>query len=325
MNGVEDVLLTPSKELFLLFRTAARDSGWVEEWALGLGSRLSTRFPGVSNAAAIAFGANQLFVLDQGGTAAARVTRATEYQSDCGPVQVFNRPIANVSRYLHVRAFNLNGAAAGSFTDTSFLWVNGIAADAAGRVYVGGILGLCIVDPFNPFIRTFGSEFRIRRYERGTNDGSVIGTGWRRDPSYELVEGTGIGSTRDPRGMHWAMTEGSALYFADAGNQEVQKFADPASGGSSFKIDFGGSGADSLHLDDPIDVAVDSAGYIYVADLGNTRVLRYDPNGNFVQPVDIEGDGTGDLVRPIAVAADNEEVFVADPARTVVVRYRRRK
>jgi sugar lactone lactonase YvrE len=325
LAGIRDILLTPSGELFLLFRSPGR----VLKYPPGLNAPLSTTFPGLQNPAEMAFGANQLFVLDQGDTAAARITlgESITYLADCGPILGFSRPIADLSKYWRVQVYQLNGASLGSFTDTLFLWVNGIAADAVGRVYVSGTIVYCNVDPFDSRIRTFDSQYRIYRYERGAAaSGTVIGDGWGRDTSYAVVEGAGIGSTKDPRGMLWSLATGSALYFADAGNQEVQKFADPTSAGSSFKVAFGGSGADDIHLSSPVDVSVDADGYLYVADLGNKRVLRYDPNGSFVQKVNIERDAAGDTLEgPVAVTADNEQVYVADSAHAGVVRYLRRK
>jgi DNA-binding beta-propeller fold protein YncE len=325
LAGIRDILLTPSGELFLLFENPER----VLKYPPGLNAPLSTTFPGLESPAAIAFGANQLFVLDQGDTAAARITlsQPTTYQSDCGPIAGFSRPIADLSRYWRVHVYQLNGVPAGSFTDTLFLWVNGIAADAAGRVYVSGTIAYCNLDPFDTRIRTFDSQSRIYRYERGgAANGSVIGDGWRRDTSYYVIEGTGVGSTKDPRGMLWSSASGSALYFADTGNHEVQKFADPGSPGSSFQLAFGGSGAERAHLSFPVDVSVDADGYVYVADFGNKRVLRYHPDGEFVQKVNIEKDAAGDtLEAPLAVTADIDQVYVADPAHAEVVRYLRRK
>src|SRR6185369_13997973 len=114
---------------------------------------------------------------------------------------------------------------------------------------------------------------------------TIVGGNWRRDPDYAVVQGTGVGSTKDPRGMVWSAAQGAALYFADLGNHQVQRFPDPASPSFGFQITHGGSGADSVHLSFPVDVSVDSLGYIYVADFGNKRVLRYDPDGRFVQKV----------------------------------------
>jgi DNA-binding beta-propeller fold protein YncE len=325
LPGIYDLLLTPSGELFLLFKTGPV-SGVVHEFPPGLNYPLSTTFPDLLNPGALAFGNNHVFALDQGDTASARTTSPSIYTAECGPVSGFNRPIVDLSRYWRVREYALNGGPSlSTFTDTTFLWVNGIAADQAGRVYVSGVVMVCLVDPFDTRIKTLAKEVRIRRYERGPAEGTVIGDNWRRDPGWEVIEGTGIGSARDPRGMQWAFTLGSGLYFADPGNDEVQKFADPGLG-FSFKIDFGGIGADSLHLLDPVDVSVDSAGFVYVADFGNKRVLRFESNGDFVQRVDIETDANGDsLLLPLAVTADNEQVYVADPGRSEVVRYRRRK
>ena len=97
----------------------------------------------------------------------------------------FNRPIVDVSKYWMVREYQLNGVPVGSFSDTSFAWVSGIAADDLGRVYVSGIILYCDVDPFDPRIKTLTSRFRIRRYSPGAPSGSVIGGNWRRDQGWE--------------------------------------------------------------------------------------------------------------------------------------------
>jgi DNA-binding beta-propeller fold protein YncE len=125
--------------------------------------------------------------------------------------------------------------------------------------------------------------------------------------------------------MQWAAAQGPALFFADRGNDQVQKFGDPAGGASSYKLDFGGSGPDSMMLSQPVDVAVDSAGYLYMVDAGNSRVLRYDPDGRFVQRVDWNvGEVLVPLTGPVAVAADNRQVYIANRGAAEVLRYRRR-
>jgi DNA-binding beta-propeller fold protein YncE len=70
---------------------------------------------------------------------------------------------------------------------------------------------------------------------------------------------------------------------------------------------------------------VDSAGYVYMVDAGHQRVLRYDPDGGFVQRVDWNiGEEKEPLARPVAVAADNRQVYIADRGAGQVLRFRRR-
>lgn len=333
MTNIQDILLTPSGELFLLFQDDVAKTGEVRRYPQSVPTPISEPLAGLRNPTAVCFGANRIFVLDQGDSTAARsdfpCVYYAEYKADedttTVPMLGFSRPITDRSAYWHVREYLLDGTPVDAFTDTSFAWVNGIAADAAGRVYVSGVIIYCRVDPFQERVRTLEYRYRIRRYERGSGDRFVTDGPWRRDPSYYLVEGTGFGSTRDPRGMQWAAPQGSALYFADTGNNQVQRYGDPVGGASSFKLDIGGAGTDSMLLAQPLDVAVDSAGYVYVTDSGNLRVLRYDSDGNFVQRVDRNPDDvTPLLVRPVSAAADNRQVYVADRGAGQVLRYWRR-
>ena len=333
MTGIQDLLLTPGGELFLVFQDPVARTGQVRRYPQSNPVPLSTTFPGLLNPTAICSGGNRIFVLDQGDSSAARSNfpclYTAEYNADINraavTLQGFSRPITNVAAYWHVREYLLDGTPVNSFTDTSFAWVSGVAADASGRVYVSGMIMYCDVDPYNDHVRTLEYRFRIRRYEPGTGDPYVTDGPWRKDLTYKLLDGTGFGSAKDPRGMQWAAPQGPALYFADFGNNQAQKYADPSGLAQSFKLDIGGSGPDSMLLSQPVDVAVDSAGFVYVADAGNLRVLRYDPDGIFVQRVDWNvGDVMRPLARPVAVAADNRQVYIADRGAAQVLRFRRR-
>jgi hypothetical protein len=334
MTNIQDILLAPSGELFLLFQDTVARRGEVHRYPQSVPTPLSTTFPGLLNPTALCFGGNRIFVLDQGDSSAARGSNlpclyTTEYNADVDTaaltLQGFSRPITNVAAYWHVREYLLDGNLVNSFTDTTFAWVSGIAADASGRVYVAGVIMYCRVDPYNDHVRTLEYQYRIRRYVPGSGNRYVIDGPWRKDLTYVLLQGTGFGATMDPRGMQWSAPQGPALYFADFGNNQVQRFGDPSGGAPSFKLNLGGAGSDSMLLSQPVDVAVDSAGYVYVVDAGNLRVLRYDSNGNFVQRVDLNpGDVGPVLSRPAAVAADNRQVYIADRGAAQVLRYRRR-
>ena len=329
MDGISDILLTQGggTQLFLVFKASSRGPARVVEYPLTNDQPLPYQITDVINPLAAAWGpANKLFVLDQGDTATARDTISMDdplgivYDAACGPLRGFHRPITKLDRYWRVREYDINADTVSTFTDTTFAFVNGLAVDNQSRVYVSGVIMHCFVDPFDARLRTLDYEFRVYRYVRGGSDPTMPGANWSRDRTWELSQGTGIGSTIDPGQMYWDSYGGSALFFADRGNNEVQKFGE--AGASSFKIDEG----DSSLLVVPNDVALDRSGYIYLVDGGNERVLRHDPNGEYVQRVDFDlAIPAPPLVRPAAVAADDSLVYVADPGANQVIRYKRRK
>jgi hypothetical protein len=332
LTGVADVLLVPGPQLFLLFKGAP---GRVFEFSTTAPIPLATdRFAGLMNPAALAASPGSVFVLDQGDTLNARATVPFAYYVlDCGPLLDFHRPLVDDSLYWHVFEYDSKGRSLkSSFTDTTFAWVNGIAADDQGRVYVSGVIMYCIVDRFDTRLRTLDRQFRIRRYVKGSGDPYVIG-GWKRDPTFEITEGSGIGFARDPRGMAWSAATGAALLFANFGHNEednaVQKFDLQGDLSNSFKLDI--CDADTTLLVHPIDVDVDEVGSVFVVDSGNRRVLRYDSQGRHcIQRVDLKPNSLGlRLTRPVAVAAGDvngeAEAYVVDAGVGQVVRYRRHK
>src|SRR5262249_54882006 len=158
----------------------------------------------------------------------------------------------------------------------------------------------CFVDPFSHGQqRTLDYEHRIYRYKRGIDDRYVLGYEgagptpmrgvWGRDRSFEIGEGTGVGSSHDPRGLSCSNVTAAGLSSGDRGNTEAQTsdLLGPGSLANSFKLDIGD--ADTTDLKVPTDVAVDDSGNVYVVDAGSRRVLRYDPQGHHcTQRVDFE-------------------------------------
>ncbi|MBI1796453.1 MAG: hypothetical protein HYR74_05315 [Candidatus Eisenbacteria bacterium] len=327
MTGINDLLLTQGSgtQLFLLFQspgvgTAPR--GAVFGYALRARPPVPDPLPGIVfptlfNPHALCSGANQVFVLDQGDTTLARDPSTGR--------------VADLTTYWRVRQFGLlGGDTVSTFTDTSMAYVEGIAADAQGRVYVSGTEIVLIPDPQDARITTRSFKFRINRYlpvAAGTGaDPHMPGTSrWVRDQGYVVDDGSGLGTLTDPRGIYWAgasVLGGPALFAADKGKGWVQKLSDATSSTGFFFID---GGQDTV-LTGPTDVALDLAGFIYVVDRNGRRVLRFDPTGAFVQRVNVEPDSDRQpLADPVAVAADDSLVYVADRAAAKVVRYQRRK
>ena len=151
----------------------------------------------------------------------------------------------------------------------------------------------------------------------------IPNTLWHRDTLFLAEDGSGIGSVNDSRGLQWGAALGTGIYAADHGKNWVQKMGDTGIDPGLFFIDGTASGA---QLIEPIDVAADGAGFIYILEgAGQKRVLRYfqnDENGEvYVQKVNIEGDP---LVAPSALTADQQNVYVADPGAKRVLYYQRR-
>jgi hypothetical protein len=343
-NGVRDLLLTQGggSQLFALVNVGGSGLGArgdVREISRSTGAPLGLPFPGLFSPVALCSGGdgagstgNRLFVLDQGDTCLARLNPATGTCDTTGTPpggRPWGNRITNLDAYWKVVEYDLLGAPKGTFTDTSFAFVNGIAADRDGHVYVSGV-AILLLPTTDPRVFERVPEHRIYRYLRGprpgTPDPHVVGN-WHRDPAFEIRQGTGVGAVIEPRGIYWSDRAGPALFVADLGNFRVEKVRDGnvtlPDNRYYHSLDFPGAPP----LTEPLDVTADLAGFFYVADAGGAQVLRYDDAGpGYVQRVDVESNANGlPLARPVAVAADADYAYVADAGRGEIVRYRRRR
>jgi len=334
MIGIQDILITPGigTQLYLLFNNGIGDpTNGAYDFFLTKPRGLGHAMLGILNPAAIAFGgdggggaANRIFVLDHGDT----VNAKREYVPP-GAGAIPRRYISDLAKYWRVREYGLlGGDTITTFTDTTLVWVNGVAADAEGSVYVSGVAS--VLSPASQqglFNRTF--VYKIFKYRRGPRyagvfpyDGTMPGALWHRDSTYFHTEGTGVGFVRDARGLAWGSYPPTGLYAADFGNSSGQKLSDSDTTGY-FRYEQDGDG---VTLAGPLDISADVNGFVYIADTGNRRALRFGPAGEFVQRIDIEANDQGAaLLDPVAIAANDSIVYVADRGRSEVVRYQRRK
>ncbi|HEY9856625.1 MAG TPA: hypothetical protein V6D05_12860, partial [Stenomitos sp.] len=131
---------------------------------------------------------------------------------------------------------------------------------------------------------------------------------------------------RDPAGL--ALATGS-VFIADPTANRIWRMVDDAApeafagtGTSFFPIGDGGL-AVSAQLDGPMDVGVDGAGDLLIADTRHHRIRKVDQNGRIVT---LAGDGTArfaatslNLPQALAVAADGT-AYVADTGNHAVRR-----
>ena len=145
------------------------------------------------------------------------------------------------------------------------------------------------------------------------------------------------------------MDSSGNLYFVDSANHRVRRISPDGSivtvagtGTPGFSGDFGP--AVSAQLNQPMGIAVDLLGFLYIADTGNNRVRAVDLNGMIYTVAGngnaaFFGDGTiaqsAALRGPRAVAVDqSRNLFIADtlnhrvrevPLLTGILEHRRRK
>ncbi|MDA0161149.1 NHL repeat-containing protein [Solirubrobacter ginsenosidimutans] len=257
-----------------------------------------------------------------------------------GPGQ-FDAPYdvaVDATRRLYV-ADNLNGRV-DVFSADSLAWLGFIGRDGRGLPpemtivrAVGGIAddpggGIAIADTANNRVQTYGPA------------GNVLAA-WG-------IQGRGPGYFTRPRGV--AVAPGGGVTVADTFDHRVVRMgADGAyesqvglvSGGTGYTYGGGADGQLSL----PRGVAYDAAGTLWIADTGNDRVLAVDAAGAIVRTIGgldepqavaagpdgsvlVADTGHGDVIevdgpaltrhsgftRPIALAFDGTDVFVADAA-----------
>jgi DNA-binding beta-propeller fold protein YncE len=124
-----------------------------------------------------------------------------------------------------------------------------------------------------------------------------------------------------PSGM--ALDAQGNLYVADTRNHRIQKFdsngqflatlGSAGSGDGQFNFVWG----DPNHELPGAGLAFDAQGNLYVTDMGNVRVQKFDKDGNFLAKWGSQGTGDGQFTRPFDLALDPQgNVYVIDDRST---------
>ncbi|MFN8587706.1 MAG: hypothetical protein U0704_07860 [Candidatus Eisenbacteria bacterium] len=345
MTGIQDILLTQGSgtQLFLLFNDGAPIAPTdpiTPHGSLGL-YPLSRPTPIVGayfqpltslfNPIAVASAQNKLFVLDAGDTCMAH------YDPVRGNCLANTTPFApnfiqNINAYWRVREYGLGGGdTVSTFTDTTFATVTGIAAGEDGYVYVCGQAIMLDTLETDQRIRTRQFVSRIYRYARGpkypgapnAQDRNMPGCNWHRDTTWVIEDGSGNSTVFDPAGLYYSRYASRPVFVADRGNSKVKGLSSVVTNLGLVQTDGSTTGSNFVQ---PTDVTADLAGFFYVVDRGNRRVLRFDVNsGEYIQRVDNEPNAQSEeLLDPVAVAVDDSLAYIADRGRGKVIRFKRR-
>ncbi len=349
LDGVSDVIMTrgSGSQLFMLFNHGGSGGPAVPRGEVKLfpfttpnpiGSPFFDAPRTLFDPVALASAQSKLFVLDEGDSCMAKfdpVRNTCEADSvrvsDGGSGR--QSMIYDYTATWRVREYPLSGGdTISTFTDTTFAWVSGIAADDNGYVYVSGTAVVLDTLATDPRIRTRKFISRIYRYARGPkypgvvpNDLYMPGANWHRDTTWVVLDGSGASSVHDPRGMRWTPVNGGELLVADRGNNKVKLIGTYAPNVGYPAMD-GSETPTGTSFNEPTNVAIDGSGYLYIVDRGNRRVLRYTNSSAYVQEVNVEDNSDGlPLLDPVALGVDDSLAYVADYGRSQVIRYKRRK
>ena len=192
------------------------------------------------------------------------------------------------------------GSADGTGAAASFDAPQGVALDSAGNLYVA--------DTGNNEIRKITPAGVVTTFAGSTVAGNQNGTGTA--ASFATPYGIAVSST-------------GTIYVADTGNNEIREITSAGVvstlAGSLSAGSADGTGA-TASFNRPVDIALDSAGNLYVADFGNNEIRKVSPSGAVTTLAGSTTAGSADGVgaaasfdSPSGVAVDaNGNVYVAD-------------
>ena len=257
-------------------------------------------------AGSVACGPSQVSSHDDPTTDAATVDSAESFGRHTPCSAPITCPADGLCLQLLAGCTNQSGAGAdGAGSAASFDIPGGVAADAAGNVYVSDTLNSTVrrVTPAGVVTTIAGSV---------GNPGGADGTG-------------SVAQFNQPNGL--GIDSAGNVYVADQLNDTIRRIT-PTGVVTTFAGSTGAAGnADGLPADArfnaPAGVAVDAAGNLYVADFGNFTIREVAPNGTVTTLAGSAGalgfaDGAGAAARfeaPSALAVDGAgNVYVADLA-----------
>jgi DNA-binding beta-propeller fold protein YncE len=186
------------------------------------------------------------------------------------------------------RFYSVKGLLAISLTLAATLWLTGCSgpkAVSAGPTFYPPPPNL----PRIQFLGGFSDSGDVE--QRNSSSLSLFG-GWS-------DEGKKIRKLQKPYGL---TTYGGKIYICDTNTSKVVVVDLP---NKTFEYLKGAGGPGKLS--GPVNVATDSKGFIYVADMTRKEVLEFDPDGGFIRALGGDAD-----MKPVDVAVDAGTIYVLD-------------
>jgi trimeric autotransporter adhesin len=193
----------------------------------------------------------------------------------------------------------------GAATDAQLFTPAGVALDASGNLY--------IADANNNVVRKVTPSGTISTVA-GKNSAGYTGDGGAAT-SAELSNPIGL-----------AVDSAGNLYIADTNNDVVRKVNTSGvistyAGSTIFGYHGDGGAATSAGMDRPAGLALDAAGNLFIADMGNNVIRKVSTSGTITTVVGT-GKSAQSLNHPIGVAVDAAgTLYVADTLNQRIVKY----
>jgi len=226
-------------------------------------------------------------------------------------------------------SFELEWGESGKTAPGNFLFPQQISEDNQGNLYVTdlGNSRIQIFDSSGNFINTWGvngsgaGEFNspqgiavtenfvfvsdniLNKIQKFDLDGNFV-TEWG-------IAGNADGEFNSPQGLG---INNEILYVVDTGNDRIQKFTL----NGVYISEFGKSGFTDSDLRKPVDIAFDSIGNTYVADLHGKKIVKFSNNDRFLNSID--GNFAGFPITPEGIDIDsNDNLYIVDTANNRIV------
>ena len=130
------------------------------------------------------------------------------------------------------------------------------------------------------------------------------------------IYGVGVGAASGLNSPEGLVYSNGSLYVANSGNNQVLVYSVQADATTLEVTGMTLSGTITADVNDPVRLALDAAGHLFVANLGNNTVTVYDTNNGNAE-ITAAGSkpliGGGSLNRPLGVAVDTKgNVYIAN-------------